>query len=1314
MSPPDNDRQGSIVLATQNSESEHPTQTTPTHAAMQVVDLLFNGVVFYVNPFLGAPRIAQLEEQLFKHGALKTPHSKLQDDSDWQSNTLKTTHIITEDYDFADYKHASARGIHIVTLPAYDRQVISEAVQDYGGSFERDINKNVTHLIALTTNGDKYSYVMEHPELEIKVVLPHWFQVCCNLKRRFPEDDNFEVQQDAIQTGAPQLFSNSVKTVATFLNTPNPSGPQFLRGLNIIMARDLHIVPELKRRFIERIEEAGGSVANEDDYSSDMIDIVICRFRIGALYTQAARDGKTVASADWLLHVLQTGTLPSPKASLLHYPIPNDPIAGMTEFVMTISNYTGPIREYLKRMIVAVGAVYKPTMSSRAAPEPTTHIICGNASGEKYEKGQEWNVKVVNHLWLEDCFQSWVLQSEAKPRYTLFPVHNQLSQVFGTKINPQEIDDWVEELAEKDLVKAEPEPEPEFAPIVPAETGPAEPDQPENHANLDKQIQGGDDGRPVKIQPESPKKPTLQKHRMTTIDNDKTSSPPSKAAQSSTKSSKATEKDASPAPSTSAPGSVLVYSRQRGAALKASKALEQNAADMNTYQEERQNEKKALKKRKRVLLDDVSVSKDGDDDDEGDESENDMDIDRSTPSKKPASPTKKRRATRRGSTSGTPARSDDEEDNTLANSSREAISIDSPKAPSKRKRTLVSAVAIKEPSDSSMSPPVEESKAPKESKESKDSRTVKYLRTGITEHATRTEKFLSGIAQAKFVVRKEYLNACIDANEVLNENDYRLADPEGKQEYDVRLYEALDRAKSKKVFENCLIYISPSTQPKPAQLKPLVEIGGGKAVFLKRVDLKFLKEKIKASQPPKTKDDEASTSEDDDGTKEETIVVVSCEEDMEMWKQLQEVGARVYSKELILQGLLLQQLDLGDTTNEPKLFKVPTPEEMEERRRKFESEKPALFFKPKMLEFATNATKPATAHSSASSPTPATRTPLIPNDSSQAPAIVNSRQFYEYQQKQQQTPLPQQQQPAQLRRASITKRPKTASSAQDDEFGFDDLDDIDFHDDDFLNLEDDASKPANVSQTASSSSSATSSADATPTAGINSATATTSTAAPATPAFIPKSKSTIVVRASQRGNPLLQFIRNVPYEYGDIVPDYAVGLTSCILFLSIRYHRLHPEYIFNRIADLGKSYVLRVILILVDVDSHQQAIRELTRVGMANDLTVICAWSNEEAARYIETFKAYEYKAPDAIKERIENDYLSKLTDALTQIQSINKTDVVTLSSTFGSLKNIMDASVDELGLLPGFGERKVKRLLEAFDQPFAIDPKKRRHRSKK
>jgi Binding domain of DNA repair protein Ercc1 (rad10/Swi10) len=43
--------------------------------------------------------------------------------------------------------------------------------------------------------------------------------------------------------------------------------------------------------------------------------------------------------------------------------------------------------------------------------------------------------------------------------------------------------------------------------------------------------------------------------------------------------------------------------------------------------------------------------------------------------------------------------------------------------------------------------------------------------------------------------------------------------------------------------------------------------------------------------------------------------------------------------------------------------------------------------------------------------------------------------------------------------------------------------------------------------------------------------------------------STVLVNAKQRGNPVLQAIKNVGWEYGDIVPDYQVGVTACVLFL---------------------------------------------------------------------------------------------------------------------------------------------------------------------
>lgn len=35
----------------------------------------------------------------------------------------------------------------------------------------------------------------------------------------------------------------------------------------------------------------------------------------------------------------------------------------------------------------------------------------------------------------------------------------------------------------------------------------------------------------------------------------------------------------------------------------------------------------------------------------------------------------------------------------------------------------------------------------------------------------------------------------------------------------------------------------------------------------------------------------------------------------------------------------------------------------------------------------------------------------------------------------------------------------------------------------------------------------------------------------------------------QRGNPVLQFVRNVPWEFGEVLPDYVLGQSTCALFL---------------------------------------------------------------------------------------------------------------------------------------------------------------------
>uniref|UniRef100_G1PKB3 DNA excision repair protein ERCC-1 n=1 Tax=Myotis lucifugus TaxID=59463 RepID=G1PKB3_MYOLU len=205
----------------------------------------------------------------------------------------------------------------------------------------------------------------------------------------------------------------------------------------------------------------------------------------------------------------------------------------------------------------------------------------------------------------------------------------------------------------------------------------------------------------------------------------------------------------------------------------------------------------------------------------------------------------------------------------------------------------------------------------------------------------------------------------------------------------------------------------------------------------------------------------------------------------------------------------------------------------------------------------------------------------------------------------------------------------------------------------------------------------------------------------------PGAKSnSIIVSPRQRGNPVLKFVRNVPWEFGDVVPDYVLGQSTCALFLSLRYHNLHPDYIHERLQSLGKSFALRVLLVQVDVKDPQQALKELAKMCILADCTLVLAWSPEEAGRYLETYKAYEQKPADLLMEKLEQDFVSRVTECLTTVKSVNKTDSQTLLTTFGSLEQLIAASREDLALCPGLGPQKARRLFDVLHEPFLKVPR--------
>lgn len=195
----------------------------------------------------------------------------------------------------------------------------------------------------------------------------------------------------------------------------------------------------------------------------------------------------------------------------------------------------------------------------------------------------------------------------------------------------------------------------------------------------------------------------------------------------------------------------------------------------------------------------------------------------------------------------------------------------------------------------------------------------------------------------------------------------------------------------------------------------------------------------------------------------------------------------------------------------------------------------------------------------------------------------------------------------------------------------------------------------------------------------------------------------MLVNPCQRENPILKHIRNIPWEYSKNVADYVLGETTCALFLSLRYHQLYPEYIYRRIQILGKRYRLRILLILVDIDHHEVAIRELTKTCIIYDFTMILSWSFSEAGRYLETYKSFEHASFNAIQGKNPDDYYSKLVECFTTIRNVNRDDAFSIIGNFRSLKRAINADKSEILMIGGWGEQKVNRFKKTVTQPFVI-----------
>ncbi|PGH12353.1 hypothetical protein AJ80_06763 [Polytolypa hystricis UAMH7299] len=322
-------------------------------------------------------------------------------------------------------------------LPDGDKDAIIGGVLAMGGLYSSRLTLNTTHLVALTAESDKCR-VVESKRLNTKIVLPHWFDDCLKLGKRIDERPYLLPDPEILYMRADAPVRTTENKDIIGASTPEPKSLQLetpiearddlivFQGKKVMMSDDLG-VDRLLSSMEQLIIKGGGQVVHDVRKT----DIYICRYREGQDYILASRLGKDVGNLSWLFHLITRNVWTSPLRRLLHYPLSRSGIPGFQKFKISLSNYAGEARIYLENLIAASGAECTKTLK-----QDNTHLITAHGNSEKCTAAKEWSLNIVNHLWLEESYAKWQLQTVSDPRYTHFPHRTNLGEIVGqTKID---------------------------------------------------------------------------------------------------------------------------------------------------------------------------------------------------------------------------------------------------------------------------------------------------------------------------------------------------------------------------------------------------------------------------------------------------------------------------------------------------------------------------------------------------------------------------------------------------------------------------------------------------------------------------------------------------------------------------------------------------------------------------------------------------------------------------------------------------------------------------------------------------------------
>lgn len=262
------------------------------------------------------------------------------------------------------------------------------------------------------------------------------FDDCLKLGKRIDEQPyllpNPEIlrkdSSDDVKVPNTAQMEGAMSARPEFLPTPTDTSNNSCRRLHVFNSKKVMLADDLTlgsrlRGIIEDLIEGGGGTITTTVHKAD---IYVCHYREGKDYVTASRKGKDVGNLSWLYYLITQNEWTSPLLRLMHYPVPRGGIPGFEKFRITLSNYGGEARIYLENLVIAAGAEFTKSMK-----QDNTHLITARDASEKCNAAREWDINMVNHLWIEESYAKCKVQTMTNPRYTHFPPRTNLGEVIG-------------------------------------------------------------------------------------------------------------------------------------------------------------------------------------------------------------------------------------------------------------------------------------------------------------------------------------------------------------------------------------------------------------------------------------------------------------------------------------------------------------------------------------------------------------------------------------------------------------------------------------------------------------------------------------------------------------------------------------------------------------------------------------------------------------------------------------------------------------------------------------------------------------------